>query len=173
MARSDPQLPASNGDSPDNFLDTEHAEEWIRAHVGRQIVIGCALDLPEALMALLYQFHELRLILTPSATATDTELESAVLALLRQDPHALLFWVDDSDVLAEIAARLYRVCERTGALDDCFVALVGPVISRRAARSLAFEDGFAWAGDIGDETTLMSGIFEEARTPAGATAELL
>lgn len=126
--------------------DITRGDEWIRDHVGRRILIGCAGDLPDQVSALLTRYQEMRL--APLPPARDSELEIALHALLPMDPHALLFWLDSSSGdISEAAGRLYHVCERTGALDVCFVALVGPRVSRADARSLTFEDGFAWPGD--------------------------
>lgn len=159
------QPPDTTGDAP--APDISRADEWIREHVGRQILIGCASDLPDQVSALLTRYQEIRLAPLPPTSARNPELETVLNALMPMDPHALLFWLDSSSAdITEAAARLYRACERSGALDACFVALVGPGLSRAVARSLTFEDGFAWPSDAGSliETLLAQAeAREEAR----------
>lgn len=143
MPDSQPPDAAGRG-SP---LDAAHVDEWIRVHIGRQILVGYTTDLPQSLLELITRYQEIRLAQLPPVTAREPELESALASLLALDPHALLFWLDPAAGDRELASRLYRICERTGALDACFVALVGPAMSRAVARALAFEDGFPWPGD--------------------------
>lgn len=159
MGASDPHSPDSNESGLPSNLDSARIDDWVRERVGRQILIGCARDLPEKALALLSRYHEIRTVSVPAATTSARELESALAALLSMDPHALLFWLDagsDSRVLAD---RLYQICDRAGALDSCFVALVGPTMNRATARALTFEDGFAWPGA---ESRLMDSILAQA-----------
>lgn len=142
--------------------DAARVDDWIRLHIGRQVVIGCAEDAPGQLRDLLARYREVRVASAPASTANAVDVTSGLAALLRLDPHALLFRLDatfSSDALAAQAGALYRMCEVTGALDLCFVALVGARMTRSLARSLAFEDGFALEGD---EARLIHVICEQA-----------
>lgn len=147
--------------SPPMSNEPAQVDVWVRHHLGRQILIGCATDLPESARALLARNRELRTAPLPPTSASEIELESALVALLPTEPHALLFWLDDGGGQKERAARIYRACDRAGALDQCYVALLGPSMSRVIARSLTFEDGFAWPADA---PRLLGSLLAQAET---------
>lgn len=143
--------------------DAANVDAWIRAHVGRQIVAGCSHDIPETFVARLRRYTELRVAPLPSALVDEARIEAGVASFMRLDPHILLFWVDatTTEPVTEWASRLYRVCERVGALDLCLVALVGPAMTRAVARRLSFEEGFA---EEVDEAALIGEIVAQAAT---------
>ncbi|MGH2487759.1 MAG: hypothetical protein ACRDHE_17295 [Ktedonobacterales bacterium] len=131
-------------------LDAASVDKWIRLHVGRQVIVGCAEDVWTHIRETLTRYREVRVESAPAATAREDAITSGVAALMRLDPHALLFRLDATvgpETLATSARALYQMCEVTAALDLCFVALVGAGMTRALARSLAFEDGFALEGD--------------------------
>lgn len=131
-------------------MDAANIDAWIRLHIGRQVIVGCAVDAPAHIRDLLARYREVRVEATPAAAAREADVTTGVAAVLRLDPHALLFRLDassDPGTLAASARALYQACEVTGALDRCFVALLGVGMTRALARSLAFEDGFALEGD--------------------------
>ena len=131
-------------------VDAASVDEWIRLRIGRQVVVGCAEDAPAHIRELLARYREVRVASAPAATASEADVTSRLASLLRLDPHALLFRLDATaspEALTASARALYRTCEITGALDLCFVALIGARMTRALARSLAFEDGFALEGD--------------------------
>jgi hypothetical protein len=149
-------------------VDAANIDDWIRLHIGRQVIVGCAEDAPAQIRELLAQYREVRVETTPAA-ARGADVTTGIAAVLRLDPHALLFRLDassDPAALAASARALYQACEVTGALDLCFVALLGVGMTRALARSLAFEDGFALDGDearLIRALTTQAAVREEAR----------
>lgn len=141
--------------------DPEACDEWIRARIGRRALIACAPDIPSTLTDRLGRCQELRVAPLPSAAPSDTAREAALTDVLRSDPHVLLLWVDEpsSGERDALARRLNLVCERAGALDLCFVALLGPGMTRALARSYLFEDGF---DPTVDESALLRAILLQA-----------
>lgn len=88
---------------------------------------------------------------TPLSGANVDDIAALLADTLRFDDDVTLIWAR-GDTLAQtecaqsVSQRwvrdVFAAAERTGLLDRCFTALIGPEVSRERARKLGYEDGF-------------------------------
>lgn len=137
-------------------------DDWLRRALGRQLQLLplAPLDAGEdarlaALLAALRRCAEIRLVgaatQEPSEGASRVSDEDLLRAGLRADVDIVLVWAPEGALPAASGAQggepawyrgvLTRI-EDVGLRDRAFVALVGPAVTRVAARALGYEDGF-------------------------------
>ena len=134
----------SDTDTPEILTASERAaiDGLLRWQLGRRMTV-CLLALAEshgdeiaALTRRLASIEEIAI--TPPAASAEEGLNQAA----RQDAEIALVWLaDDAGELAAASALLDRA-EAMNLADRCFIALIGPAVTRDLAHKLRFEEGY-------------------------------
>jgi hypothetical protein len=127
--------------------------DWLRQRLRRRLNLALVAAETDAqlqvhlLMAELEPYSEMHVILAPMHAATDTSGNVLIQTLKRaaaDDADAILIWTETSLESEEATQRLRAWLERAeqlGLCDRSFLALIGPHITRKGARSLGYDDG--------------------------------
>jgi hypothetical protein len=136
----------SDTQKPDTLSASERAaiDGLLRWQLGRRMTV-CLLALAEnygdeiaALSQRLASIEEIA-VASPAASAEEGLNQAA-----RTDAEVVLVWLASADDAGEIAAAsaLLERAEAMNLADRCFIALIGPAVTRELAHKLRFEEGY-------------------------------